>query len=75
MKAQIVKVGKNKAIVLPRSVHHLFNEGESVSVTLVGTSLVIEHAPVLKNRCRLLTDDVSEDILTDLSNELQSLEG
>jgi antitoxin component of MazEF toxin-antitoxin module len=73
MKTDIVKVGKSQAIVIPQHMQHLFKNADSVHVELLDGMLMIsqnEDNVKIVSRQLLKDDLATEELLTDLSNEL-----
>lgn len=73
MKTDIVKVGKSHAIIIPQHMQHLFSGTSSVHVELLDGMLMISQDESNSKAVsrQLYQDDLTtEELLTDLSNEL-----
>ena len=73
MKTDIVKVGKSHAIIIPQHLQHLFSGTSSVHVELLDGMLMISQDESNSTAVfrQLYQDDLTtEELLTDLSNEL-----
>ncbi len=71
MKTDIVKVGKSHAIIIPQHLQHLFSGTSSVHVELLDGMLMISQNENNAVSRQLYQDDLTtEELLTDLSNEL-----
>lgn len=71
MKTDIVKVGKSHAIIIPQHMQHLFSGTSCVHVELLDGMLMISQNENNAVSRQLYQDDLTtEELLTDLSNEL-----